>query len=236
MISHDLDTMMPCRRQPCAPKLPPARLLAVIAALFSVGFSGYPALLHAPATTPRSASLPAASLPAASLPAASLPAASLPAASLRGAALLTDGGFAPRSGPAGGSLKTIRHLAGPYAHLVVTAARKAHVSPRLVAAVVQVENGGNFHGSPTRVSAAGAIGVMQLEPNTAWDTLRVNPWNVRQNINGGARYLAMMLRRFGGNVRLALMAYNAGPTSIAQGGRPWAAVAYAQEVMRDARA
>ena len=129
---------------------------------------------------------------------------------------------------------SIHHLAGPYAHLVRAAARKAHVPPRLVAAVVQVENGGNFHGSATRVSSAGAIGVMQLEPGTAWNTLRVNPWNARQNIDGGARYLAMMLRRFDGNVRLALMAYNAGPTSIAQGGRPWAAMAYAREVMRDA--
>ena len=129
---------------------------------------------------------------------------------------------------------SIRKLAGPYAHLVIAAAHKAHVPPKLVAAVVQVENGGNFHGSATRVSSAGAIGVMQLEPDTAWNTLRVNPWNARQNIDGGARYLASMLHQFGGNVRLALMAYNAGPTSIAQGVRPWAAVAYAKEVMRDA--
>lgn len=130
--------------------------------------------------------------------------------------------------------QTIRRLAGPYAHLVITAAHRSHVPPRLVAAVVQVENGGNFHGSATRVSSAGAIGVMQLEPNTAWNTLRVNPWNARQNIDGGARYLAMMLHQFHGNVRLALMAYNAGPTWIAQGGRPWAAVAYAKAVIRDA--
>ena len=128
----------------------------------------------------------------------------------------------------------VRKLAGPYAHLVMVAAHKAHVSPKLVAAVVQVENGGNFHGSTTRVSSAGAIGVMQLEPATAWNTLRVNPWNARQNIDGGARYLAMMLHQFGGNVRLALMAYNAGPTWIVNGGRPRAAVAYAKEVMRDA--
>lgn len=128
----------------------------------------------------------------------------------------------------------VRKLAGPYAHLVIVAAHKVHVPPRLVAAVIQVENGGNFHGSASRVSGAGAIGVMQLEPNTAWNTLRVNPWNARQNIDGGARYLAMMLHQFGGNVRLALMAYNAGPTWIANGGRPFAAEAYAKEVMRDA--
>ncbi len=128
----------------------------------------------------------------------------------------------------------VRKLAGPYAHLVLTAALQAHIPAKLVAAVVQVENGGDFHGSATRVSSAGAIGVMQLEPNTAWNLLRVNPWNARQNIDGGARYLAMMLRQFHGNVRLALMAYNAGPTWIANGGRPFAAVAYAKEVIRDA--
>lgn len=133
-----------------------------------------------------------------------------------------------RTGP------SIRHLAGPYAHLALAAARKAHVPPKLVAAVIHVENGGNFHGSATRVSSAGAIGVMQLEPNTAWNMLRVNPWNARQNIDGGARYLAMMLRQFHGDVRLALMAYNAGPTWIANGGRPMAAVRYAKKVMRDA--
>jgi soluble lytic murein transglycosylase-like protein len=127
----------------------------------------------------------------------------------------------------------LHKLAGPYAHLVITAAHRSHVPPRLVAAVVQVENGGNFHGSATRVSSAGAIGVMQLEPNTAWNTLHVNPWNARQNIDGGAQYLAMLLHQFHGNVRLALMAYNAGPTWIAQGGRPLAAVAYAQKVIRD---
>ncbi|MCL4526622.1 MAG: transglycosylase SLT domain-containing protein [Gammaproteobacteria bacterium] len=125
----------------------------------------------------------------------------------------------------------VRRLAGPYAGMVLRAARRAHVPARLVAAVVRVENGGDFHGSATRVSSAGAIGIMQLEPATAWDTLRVNPWNPRQNIEGGARFLAMLLREFGGNVRLALMAYNAGPTWIAQGGRPEQAVAYAKEVL-----
>ena len=125
----------------------------------------------------------------------------------------------------------VRRLAGPYAGMVLRAARRAHVPARLVAAVVRVENGGDFHGSATRVSSAGAIGVMQLEPATAWDTLRVNPWNPRQNIEGGARFLAMLLREFGGNARLALMAYNAGPTWIAQGGRPEQAAVYAKEVL-----
>lgn len=133
-------------------------------------------------------------------------------------------------------LQVIDRLAGPYARLVVRAAKANHVSARLIAAVIQVENGGDFEGSASRVSSAGAIGVMQLEPITATAVLHVNAWNPRQNIQGGARFLAMLLHQFGGNVRLALMAYNAGPTWIAQGGRPQQAVMYARKVMRDAYA
>lgn len=81
--------------------------------------------------------------------------------------------------------RKLHKLAGPYAHMVKSAARKVRVPPILVAAIVYVENGGNFYGSATRVSSAGAIGVMQLEPATAWDLLRVNPWDPRDNIQGG---------------------------------------------------
>jgi len=137
-------------------------------------------------------------------------------------------------GPWGASpshAKALHKLAGPYAVAVVRAARKAHVSPKLVAAVAYVENGGNFVGSATRVSSAGAIGVMQLMPGTAWGFLHVDPWNVQQNIEGAAKYLSYLLHQFHGNQRLAVMAYNAGPSAIAHGYRPQAAVAYAQEVL-----
>lgn len=130
--------------------------------------------------------------------------------------------------------RKLQQLAGPYAHMVKSAAKKVHVPPVLVAAVVYVENGGNFYGSANRVSSAGAIGVMQLEPSTAWGTLRVNPWIPKENIQGGAHFIAMLLKQFGGNQRLALMAYNAGPGAIASGFRPPMAVAYAQTVLRDA--
>lgn len=127
---------------------------------------------------------------------------------------------------------TIQGLAGPYAALVIASAKANHLPPALVAAVVQVENGGNFKGSATRVSSAGAIGVMQLEPTTAWDVLRVNPWQAPSNIAGGSHFLHELIERFHNNVRLALMAYNAGPTLIAQGARPTEAVWYANKVMR----
>ncbi|MDD2749149.1 MAG: transglycosylase SLT domain-containing protein [Acidithiobacillus sp.] len=137
-----------------------------------------------------------------------------------------------RSEPLHSPANALKKLAGPYAGLVLSAATKAHVSPVLVAAVVYVENGGNFVGSTTRVSSAGAIGVMQLEPVTAWDVLHVNPWQAASNINGGARFISMLMQRFHGNTRLALMAYNAGPTLIGSGGRPAIAVYYAQKVMQ----
>ncbi len=68
-------------------------------------------------------------------------------------------------------------------------------------------------------SCAGAIGLFQLMPATARD-LRVNPYNVDQNIRGGIKYLKMMKRKFG-STRLALAAYNAGPGAVQKyGGVP----------------
>lgn len=128
-------------------------------------------------------------------------------------------------------LRRVRRLAGPYAAKVLSAAHLAHVKPTLVAAVLHVENGGDFIGANHRVSIAGAIGPMQLMPSTAWDWLKVNPWSVAQNIDGGARYLAQMIHQFS-SLRLALMAYNAGPGAIAAGYRPLRAAVYARHVLR----
>ena len=70
------------------------------------------------------------------------------------------------------------------------------------------------------VSPKGARGVMQLMPATA-SSLGVDPSDLKANIEGGAAYLAQQLRRFGGDVRLALAAYNAGPEAVARyGGVP----------------
>ncbi|MBU2769504.1 lytic transglycosylase domain-containing protein [Acidithiobacillus ferrivorans] len=130
------------------------------------------------------------------------------------------------------AMRSLHHLAGKWTKDVLQAARKAHISPRLVASVLHVENRGEINESARRVSSAGAIGPMQLMPVTAWDALHVNPWNPRENINGGARYLASLIRQFGGSKRLALIAYNAGPTSVADGERPAEAVRYANAVLR----
>lgn len=94
-----------------------------------------------------------------------------------------------------------------------TAAAAYALDPKLVEAVAWRES--RFH--PGARSSKGAIGVMQLMPNTARD-LGVDPHDPSQNIRGGAMYLRRMLSEFGGDVRLALAAYNAGPAAVRRHG------------------
>jgi soluble lytic murein transglycosylase-like protein len=64
------------------------------------------------------------------------------------------------------------------------------------------------------ISAKGAQGQMQLMPGTANDLGVADAFDVSQNIRGGAQYLAMMLKNFDGDERLATAAYNAGPGAV----------------------
>ncbi|WP_309643917.1 lytic transglycosylase domain-containing protein [Phenylobacterium sp.] len=92
---------------------------------------------------------------------------------------------------------------------IFEAAARHAVSPHLVEAVAWRES--RFR--QAAVSAAGAVGVMQLMDGTARD-LGVDRYDLDQNINGGAAYLSRMLNRYGGDIRLALAAYNAGPGAV----------------------
>ncbi len=116
--------------------------------------------------------------------------------------------------------------AGPYRRDVGQAAQATGVPPSLIAAVLRTES----HAHNAAVSSAGAIGPMQLMPATARNQLHINPWNPRENILGGARYLKMLLLLFHQQLTLALEAYNAGPTRISLGEIPPASRSYAQAV------
>lgn len=98
--------------------------------------------------------------------------------------------------------------------MLAAAARRYRLDPRLVREVAWQESGFD----PRSVSDKGALGVMQLMPETARVLGVSDPFDPRQNIDGGARYLRDLLRHYRGNIRLSLAAYNAGPSAVARYG------------------
>lgn len=97
-----------------------------------------------------------------------------------------------------------------YDHHIREAARLYQLPAPFIRAVMKVES--NFN--PNVVSRAGAIGLMQLMPRTAANMGVRDPFDPRQNILGGARYLRILANLFGGDLVLTVAAYNAGEGAV----------------------
>ena len=97
-----------------------------------------------------------------------------------------------------------------YQQAIHRAAKRWRLDPALLQAMIHAESAFN----PYAVSAKGAAGLMQLMPDTAVAMGVTNVFDPRQNIDGGAQYLAQLLTEFGGKVALAAAAYNAGSLAV----------------------
>jgi soluble lytic murein transglycosylase-like protein len=98
--------------------------------------------------------------------------------------------------------------------LIAREARRYGVDAALVTAMVEVESGFSVRA----VSPKGAQGLMQIMPGTAQDLKLKDSFDASKNIEAGTRYMRQLLDRFGGDVKLALAAYNAGPGAVSRAG------------------
>ena len=101
--------------------------------------------------------------------------------------------------------------------MIEGAAREQKVESKLLRAVIEQES--SFH--PCAISSRGAKGLMQLMPETASELSVHDPFDPKENIEAGSKFLKQLLDRYGGDLSQALAAYNAGPARVDQvGGVP----------------
>ena len=108
------------------------------------------------------------------------------------------------------SARSLGYTTNRYDHLITGASTRQGVSFSLLKALIKAES--NFN--PEAVSRAGAKGLMQIMPANIKDLKIKDPFDPRENIMGGARYLKKLIKRFNGELSLALAAYNAGPSVV----------------------
>jgi soluble lytic murein transglycosylase-like protein len=115
--------------------------------------------------------------------------------------------------PAAGNQRT-EDIPVSYVNIINSTCERFGVDPSLVHAMVKVESDFN----PFAISRKGAMGLMQLMPQTA-STMNVrNTFSPHENIEGGVKYLRYLLDRYEGNLSLALAAYNSGETAVKKWG------------------
>ena len=97
-----------------------------------------------------------------------------------------------------------------FSSFINTAAKRYNLAPELIQAIIKVESSFN----PFAISEKGAMGLMQLMPETAKEMNVLAPFEPEDNIMGGSRYLRKLFDLFDGDMELVLAAYNAGPNRI----------------------
>lgn len=110
----------------------------------------------------------------------------------------------------GGGAEPWRVAAGEYAELIGEAASRHRIDPALLTALAQVESAFD----PLAISPKGASGLLQLMPATAERFGVRDVFDVSENVDAGARYLAWLLERYAGRTDLALAGYNAGEAAV----------------------
>jgi soluble lytic murein transglycosylase len=117
----------------------------------------------------------------------------------------------------GGNVRAAVSVSGDYDEVIRSASDRHSIDADLVRAVIKAESGFNSNAR----SSKGAMGLMQLMPDTARLYNVLNAYDPVDNVEGGVRHLRMLLERFQGDLRLSLAAYNAGSGAVEKfGGIP----------------
>ncbi len=122
--------------------------------------------------------------------------------------------YEDRSRPSRGQAQISQAEKNRFSPLVEAAAHTYQVDAALLHAVISAESGYD----PAAVSSKGAVGLMQLMPETARRYGVENSFDPEQNIRGGAKYLSYLLQLFNNNIELTVAAYNAGENAVIRHG------------------